>query len=450
MAKRKAQAIVSVANGAGGLEPLADLRFDPAAWPINSVVPSGMAENWIAHLHAECSERGWNLTALGQLDADENSGTIVVSTGIKGKSPALEIVWERPRGGSLEVRARPGGTPALILDAANDFLDAVHGRCQAGTKDRRHRQAHLIYEGLPWRGELWLGKGLRLGPPSRHATWLSAPQVIIVDAEVEGIGGQGVNSAFTLMLRELSIFLNIVVGINVKVEGGGYAWTYKTDETGKVAECDLRPLGYWEAASRSGMPKPGEERPIPLKPVQRPGLEQMGIRSEDHEQAVPQDVQDLWRRFNDLPAAQRGQFLRAGNAYQIARSMWPDQKTAYAAFMVVACESLKPAGRGAEKRNVYDVVEGLLGATEAQQLRQLRLAPQRVRSRHLHRGELVGGELVQILLQSFFGDPSFDTTLSALTQTTRVCLIEWLRCGGRYTLKRPRSTARHRKRQRKP
>jgi len=446
MAKRKIQSTIHVADGAGGMAPLADLRFDAAEWPIRFDVPADLADHWIAHVNAECSERAWHSSALGQLEADENSGTVVVNTGTAGQAPALEIVWERPRGGPIAARARPSGAPQLTLDAANAFLDAVHSRCRAGTQARLHRRAHLAYEGLPWRGELWLGKDLRLGPPSKHASWLLAPQVIIVDAAVEGIGWEGVNSTFDLMLRELSIFLNVVVGINVRVEKGGHVWTYTTDGTGKVTGCDLRHLGYWETASRSGMPQLGESPPIPQRPVQRPGLERLGISSEDVEQAVPQDTLDLWQKFKDLPAEERDHFLRAGNAYQIARSMWPDQRTAYAAFMVVACESLKPAGRRSDDWNIYDVVEGLLGASEAQQLRQLRLAPQRVRSRHLHRGELAAGELVPILLQSYFGDPSFHDTASALTRTTRTCLIEWLRQGGRYTLKRHHTTARRRRR----
>lgn len=446
MAKRKIRSEVHVADGAGGMAPIADLRFDPAEWPIRFVVPADLADHWIAHLNAECSERGWKTSALSQLEAEENSGTIVVSTGTTGKSPALEIVWERPRGGPIEVRSRPAGSPALMLEAAHSFLDAVHGRCQAGIQVRRHRRAHLVYEGLPWRGELWLGKDLRLGPPARHASWLLAPQVIIVDAEVEGIGWQGVNSTFHLLLRELSIFLNVVVGIDVTVEKSGWAWTYEIDPAGKATKCDLRPLGYWETTSRSSMPQPGEAPPIPLGPVQRPGLERLGISAEDVEEAVPQDTVDLWERLRGLPAGQRDRFLRAGNAYQIARSMWPDQRTAYAAFMVVACESLKPPGRRYDDCNIYDVVEGLLGTPEAQQLRQLRLAPQRVRSRHLHRGELAAGELVPILLERHFGDPSFHDTASTLTRITRTCLIEWLRRGGRYTLKRPRATARRSKR----
>lgn len=110
--------------------------------------------------------------------------------------------------------------------------------------------------------------------------------------------------------------------------------------------------------------------------------------------------------------------------------------------MVVAIESLKPVGKRYDKYNVYNMVEGLLGAADAQQLRKLPLAPQRVRSGHFHRGELAAGELAPMLLYSDFHDPSFDETISALTRITRICLIEWLRRGGTYTLKRVRDETR--------
>lgn len=270
--------------------------------------------------------------------------------------------------------------------------------------------------------------------------------MIIVDAEVEGIGWQGVNSEFALRLRELCIFLGAVVGIAAKVEENGRAWTYEIDETGKVARCDVRHLGYWETALPGGMLQQGGSPPVPLRPVQRPGLERSGIWPDDVEQAVPEDVVRLWQKFRDLAPREHNQFLRAGNAYLTARSMWQEQRTAYAAFMVVACESLKPTGRRYKASNVYDVVEGLLGAAEARELRQLRLAPQRVRSRHLHRGELVAGELVPFLLQQHFGDPSFHETASALARITRACLVEWLRRGGTYALARRRVAARRRTR----
>lgn len=437
MARRKMQATVRVADGAGGMVAVDDLRFAIGEWPIHFEVPADRADHWMAHLEAECSERRWPSHGVGELEVGANSGSKVVSTGIAGQSPALEIVWERPRGGPINVRARPAGTPNLSLEAAREFLDAVEERSRAGRMIRLHRRGHLHYEGLPWRGELWLGENLCLGPPFRHdSSSLLAPQVIIVDVEVEGIGWQGVNSAFALTLRELCIFLGAVIGIAAKVEESGRAWTYEIDEAGKVAGCDVRHLGYWETARPGGMPQRGGSPPVPLRPVQRPGLERSGIWPDDVEQAVPEDVVRLWQQLRDLAPRERDQFLRAGNAYLIARSMWPDQRTAYAAFMVVACESLKPIGRRYEASNVYDVVEGLLGAAEARELRQLRLAPQRVRSRHLHRGELVAGELVPFLLQQHFGDPSFHETASALARITRACLIEWLGRGGTYAVTR--------------
>jgi hypothetical protein len=437
MAKRKMRAAVRVADGAGRMVSVDDLRFATGEWPISFEVPADRADHWIAHLVAECSERRWSSHGVGELEAGANSGSKVVSTGIAGQSPALQIVWERTRGGPISIRARPAGTPALSPEAARGFLDAVEERSRTGTTVRGHRRAHLHYEGLPWRGELWLGESLRLGPPSRHdPSSLLAPQVIIVDAEVEGIGWQGVDSAFGLTLRELCIFLGAVVGIAAKVEESSRAWTYEIDDAGKVARCDVRHLGYWETARPGGMPKRGDGPPVPLRPVQRPGLERSGIWPDDVEQAVPEDLARLWQNLQDLGPRERDQFFRAGNAYLIARSIWPAQRTAYAAFMVVACESLKPAGRRYEGCNVYDVVEGLLGVAEARMLRQLRLAPQRVRSRHLHRGELVAGELVPRLLQRHFGDPSFHETASALTRITRACLVEWLRRGGTYALAR--------------
>jgi len=155
-----------------------------------------------------------------------------------------------------------------------------------------------------------------------------------------------------------------------------------------------------------------------------------------HEQWVPADIEELWRTFTALPASKREHFLRAGNAYLVARSMWPDQRTAYAAFLVVACEALKPIGKRYDKVNVYDVVTSLLSLSEAERLRKHSAPPQQVRSKHLHRGELAAGELLPILIHDYFADPSFDEMLGDLTRVCRVCLIEWLRCGGKYTLVR--------------
>jgi hypothetical protein len=150
------------------------------------------------------------------------------------------------------------------------------------------------------------------------------------------------------------------------------------------------------------------------------------------ERWVPADIEDLWRTFEALPTVKREHFLRAGNAYQIASSMWPDQRTAYGAFLVVACEALKPRGKRYDRMNVYDVIASLVSASEAQRLRELSFHPQKVRSQHVHRGTLSAGELLPMFIHDDFKDPSFDQMLWALSPICRICLIEWLRCKGEY------------------
>ncbi len=450
MAKRKIQSTCYVTDGAGGMVPVADRRFEAVEWPICDDIPADLSDDWFAHMNAECSERGWSNYGLSQEESQENSGSSVIHAGIAGQSPALEIVWERARNGPIRLKARPAGAPPMDLQVVMEFLDAVRNRCQGGTAVRLHRRGHLIYEGLPWRGELWLASDLRLGPPSRHAEWAFAPQIVIVDAEVDGIGWQGVNSSFALLLRELSIFLSVVVGIRATLEKCGWAWTCERDGAGSATNCHLRSLGYLEAARESGMPQAGQAPTIPLREVQRPGLGPLGINMADTEQAVPQDTVQLWQTLNGLGEDKRAQFLRAGNAYQIACSLWPDQMTAWAAFMVIACESLKPVGKPFDNRNIYDVVEALVGHSESRELRQLRLPPQRVRSRHLHRGELAAGELVPALRQMYFCDPSFQDPASQLARIARTCLIEWLRKGGNYALDARKTSTRRSARSRGP
>ena len=97
---------------------------------------------------------------------------------------------------------------------------------------------------------------------------------------------------------------------------------------------------------------------------------------------------------------------------------------------------LKPRGRSSHRVNVYDVVESLAGAGEGTNLRSLAVAPQRVRSEHFHRGELLDDELGDLMIADPFVDPSFDGMLRKLSTTTRVCLIEWLRCKGDYSVVR--------------
>jgi hypothetical protein len=155
-----------------------------------------------------------------------------------------------------------------------------------------------------------------------------------------------------------------------------------------------------------------------------------------NQQWVPADIEQLWGRFRALSASKRENLLRAGNAHLIARSLWPEQRTAYAAFLVVACEALKPPGKRYDSMNIYDVVANLAGQDLACDLRSLSFAPQRIRSKHLHRGELAAGELLPMFMHDHFHDPSFDEMLRVLSPVTRLCLVEWLRCGGEYRVVR--------------
>ena len=156
MPKQKAKSQIRVADGAGGMRPVADLLFEAGEWPIELVIPSKDAESWMAHLSAETEQRGWSSSGLSELDSDENSGTRYVHTASGPSAPTIEIVWEKPRGGTLRLRARPSGTPVLSLEVARDFIDATLARQSSGKILRAHRWDILTYDGMPWRGELWL------------------------------------------------------------------------------------------------------------------------------------------------------------------------------------------------------------------------------------------------------------------------------------------------------
>jgi hypothetical protein len=286
------------------------------------------------------------------------------------------------------------------------------------------------YDGLAWRGELWLDAGLRLGPPSKFPEALTGRQDVVVDAMVEGIGQQGITENFQIRVHQLVIFLGCVLGMRLAPVRWRREWVPEVDADGRIEDCTLRSVGYSELSPVPGFPQVGIAEPVERRDVARPGLGQVGIWADMHERWVPSDIEDLWAMFVSLPSAKKEQLMRAGNAYLIAGSMWPDQRTAYATFLVVACESLKPTGKPNNRKSIYDVVRSLLGKTEADLLRQLPIPPQLVRHGLVHRGELRADELGPMLINDYFMDPSFDETLQELAAITRMCLVEWLRRGG--------------------
>lgn len=427
MTRRKSAAVVVVANGEGGMRQLEDLRFESGEWPIEFVIASDAAEAWMAHLTAEIEERGWSSSGISQVHPTENSGTLSVNAASGQSPPTLDIVWERARGGELRVRARPSIDPVLPLQDAFALIDAVAARQAEVRSLRAHRRHLLTYEGLPWRGELWLDSDLRLGPPSRFPNALLGQQIVIVDAMCEGIGQQGVTMTFQKLVGELRIFLGFVLGLTVQPVRTSSAWVYELDADGKITDCVLRPIGYVELSASAGFPEVGSAGPAERREVVRPDLGPMGIWPDMLEEWVPDDVENLWAAFRGLEEQKRDRLMRAGNAYSIARSMWPDQRTAFATFLVVACEALKPPGPQYKKKGIFWVVEDLLGAAPAMRLKGMAPNPQGLRDRHLHLAELAAGELVPMWMYDLFADPSFDQMIDELSRISRMCLIEWLR-----------------------
>ena len=81
-----------VADGAGGMVPVQDRRFEAVGdWPIRFEIRGERADTWLRYFNAECTNRGWSSGGIGQLDASENSGSITVTTG--AANPTLAVVW---------------------------------------------------------------------------------------------------------------------------------------------------------------------------------------------------------------------------------------------------------------------------------------------------------------------------------------------------------------------
>jgi hypothetical protein len=437
MAKAKSKAIIMVADGTGGMTLVEDRRFEKDDWPMvfGFEVPREDADTWLQYLSAECGKRGWSCSGIAQTEAKENSGSLSINTGAPGQAQ-LGVIWERKRGGPIKVRARSAGTPKLPLDQATEFFRQINERSRQGATEQFRRGWQLFYEGLPWRGELWLDDKLRLGPPSQQdESSLIGARIILVNAVVNGIDQLHAASTFNLTLRELSVFLTVVMGTNVRVSpNGGRGWTWSADSTGQVVQCDIRNLGYWEQQWPTEVPTRGQIQQVPLKAVHRPDFSLRGIDGTRSEQHLPEDILELWQAFRGLPSDRRRQFLQVGSMWQLALSLSHEYETARFAWMVAACEVLKPPEPQFRDHNIYHVVEALLGKPTADLLQEQWFRPQEVRNAHLHRGEFRGSEFVQHAMMSSFQDPTFDQASRELCRIAQAAIIEWLKQGGAFTM----------------
>lgn len=433
MWKAKPKATVMVADGTGRLVQVQDLRFVTAAWPISFDVPTEQADNWLTYLSAEAEMREWSSGGISQIDAKENSGSLTFRD--QSGHPQMDVVWERKPYAPIKVWARPVGAPPLSMDQAKEFIQQVNARSAAAETKRFFQAWHLCYDGLPWRGELWLDDTLRLGPPSRQdERGLVGPRIIIINQYVNAIDNLHAQSVFKVNLRELSVFLTVLLGQVVKVSSNGHrGWTWAPTPR-DPPECDVRNLEYWEAAMPNDMPPKGQVHSVPFVAVARPDFSLRGIDGSKTELHLPADVVDLWQAFQGLPSDTRRQFLEVGSMWQAALSFSHEYETARFAFMVAACEALKLRAEVYRDHNIYQVVEALLGKTFADSLRQRALRPQDVRSAFLHTGELRGSEFLQHAMMSSYQDPTFDQTQRELWKITHAAIIEWLRRGGSFTM----------------
>jgi hypothetical protein len=434
MAKAKSKGKFMVADGAGGLTQVADRRFEVGDWPIQFEVPKDQADVWFRYINAECGRRGWSSSQIAQLEARENSGSMTINSGGPG-NPQLAVVWERRRGGLIKVRARPAGTPEFAVAEAEELFRQANERCRSGAKERLYQRGQLHYEGLAWRGELWLDDAHRLGPPSQqYERALHGPRVILVDALVDCVSQSDARTVFDRILREISVFLTVAMGIPVQLPAQGKGWTW----TEGAADCAVRQFGYWEVDNPQQMPARGICHTVPLKQVTRPDFSRRGIDGTMNEQRVPDDVIDLWAKYRGLPPERQRQFLQAAAKWQESLLHWRrDRTTLSVALMVVACEALKPSGAQFKNHNIYHVIEGLLGASHAERLQRLAMRPQDVRSAHLHRGEFQASEFLEQAMWSSYYDPTFSQVHEELALITQAAIIEWLSQRGTFVMRAP-------------
>ena len=220
MAKAKSSATILVASSSGRMVQLQDERFVLGNWPIQFEISKEQADTWLRYFNAECQQRGWSHGSIAQLEARENSGSVTVNTDTG--APGFALVWDRPLDGPMNARVRPLEGSVFTLTHVQEFIARVDERVRVRATEQFYRRGQLQYDGLAWRGELWLDETIRLGPPSlQYDNALLGPRIIIVDALVDGADMLDASHAFQQDLREISAFLSAVMGVRVGIPEHG-------------------------------------------------------------------------------------------------------------------------------------------------------------------------------------------------------------------------------------
>jgi hypothetical protein len=413
-----------VADGIGGMRKIEDHRFERGDWPISFEIPveQEQAERWSRYLRWSCHTMGWQLAGLGQLDRAENSGTMSIS---EGGSPQLDLVWERQRNRRLKMRARLAASAALSLSSVEQCFTEINDRCRSAHTIPLYVRGTLQYEGLAWRGELWLDDNTRLAPPSQQdETATQGPRFVHIDATLACIGEPDFPFVRHQTLTEVSAFLSVAMRKAVLLPINGRTWVLSAD----LKSSEVRHLGYLETENLVSMPSRAGIRQIPLYAPDNPPL---GIGPGTNEVSVRADVADLWALYRNLSSDKRIQFLQSAAKWQEAMIHWQDRPSLSFALMAVSCEALKPPDAD-ERRNCYDVVEALLGRDTLDQIRQNWFPAQHVRSTHLHSGVFHGSELMMMNFMTTYDDPSFREAHRAMARITPDAIVEWLKRRGEF------------------
>jgi len=361
MVRKKARSQIMVADGAGGMTKLEDRRFEKGDWPISFEIPVAgeQAERWSRYLEWGCHKRGWLSPSLGQLDRQENSGTITV-TG--DGAPKLDIVWEHGRDGPLKVRARLAAASRLSTAAAEQFFRDVNKDCSEAVTAPLYVRATLQYNsGLAWVGEHWLDDETRLAPPSLQdqLSLLNGARIVHIDALLPCVGEPDVPYMRQQMLNEISLFLSVMMKTDIRLLQFGRVWTFTADGKG----CEVRQLGYLESTNPLSMPARDSVEQVPVHTPDNPPLWGLHVG----EVSLRYDISELWTPFRNLDAEHRLQLLQAAAKWQEAMIHWRDRLSLSFALMAVSCEALKPPDAD-RPNNCYDVIEALLGKAVASEL----------------------------------------------------------------------------------
>ena len=106
------------------------------------------------------------------------------------------------------------------LRTLKNAFDTSTSGAERALPEPRYRWGILEYQGLAWRGELWLDDNVRLGPPcQQYEEATRGPRVVVVDAIVDCISQGQLSAVFGQLLEELAAFLTVVVNASFHLPG---------------------------------------------------------------------------------------------------------------------------------------------------------------------------------------------------------------------------------------